>query len=143
MFDVSFGELVLIGIVALLVIGPERLPKVARAAGFWVGRARRFAATVKADIEQEIKAEELRQLMAEQAKSTGIHEIIEETKDSLKETKDSLKETKDTLKETKENLEAATKQDYLIKATPPTEPSPARESQQQPSPSGVEHDHKA
>lgn len=136
MFDVSFGELVLIGIVALLVIGPERLPKVARAAGLWAGRARRFVATVKADIEQEIKAEELRQLMAEQAKSAGIHEIIEETKDTLKE-------TKDTLKETKESLEAATKQDYLIKATPPNEPSPAEESPQQPSPSGVEHDHKA
>ena len=136
MFDVSFGELVLIGIVALLVIGPERLPKVARAAGLWVGRARRFVATVKADIEQEIKAEELKQLMAEQAKNTGIHEIIEETKDTLKE-------TKDTLKETQKDLEAATKQDNLNKTVPSATPSPAGDTQPQSSPSGADHDHRA
>jgi len=80
MFDVGFWELVVIGIVALIVIGPERLPGVARTAGLWLGRLRRFVAGVKADIEREVKAEELKRLMEEQAKSSGIHEIIEETR---------------------------------------------------------------
>lgn len=80
MFDVGFWELVVIGVVALIVIGPERLPGVARTAGLWMGRMRRFVAGVKADIEREVKAEELKRMMEEQAKSSGIHEIIEETR---------------------------------------------------------------
>jgi sec-independent protein translocase protein TatB len=80
MFDVGFWELMVIAVVALIVIGPERLPGVARTAGLWVGRLRRFVAGVKADIEREVKAEELKRVMEEQAKSSGIHEIIEETR---------------------------------------------------------------
>jgi sec-independent protein translocase protein TatB len=60
MFDIGFWELCLIGVVALLILGPERLPTVARTAGLWVGRARRFMADVKADIDNELKSEELR-----------------------------------------------------------------------------------
>ena len=56
MFDVGFFELLLIGIVALLVVGPERLPKLARTAGMWLGRGRRFIGSVKDDIDREIKA---------------------------------------------------------------------------------------
>lgn len=80
MFDVGFWELVVVGVVALIVIGPERLPGVARTAGLWIGRMRRFVAGVKADIEREVKAEELKRIMEEQAKTSGIHEIIEETR---------------------------------------------------------------
>ncbi len=78
MFDVGFMELLLIGIVALLVIGPERLPKVARTAGLWLGKGRRFISSVKSDIEQELKSEELKRILAEQAKSNPVHDIIEE-----------------------------------------------------------------
>jgi sec-independent protein translocase protein TatB len=78
MFDVGFMELVLIGVVALLVIGPERLPKVARTAGMWLGKGRRFISSVKSDIEQELKAEELKRILAEQAKSNPVHDIIED-----------------------------------------------------------------
>lgn len=60
MFDVGFWELALIGVVALLILGPERLPGVARTAGLWMGRARRFLADVKADIDKELKSDELR-----------------------------------------------------------------------------------
>ena len=62
MFDVGFWELCLIGVIALLILGPERLPRVARTAGFWVGRARRFMADVKADIDSEINRDELNAL---------------------------------------------------------------------------------
>jgi sec-independent protein translocase protein TatB len=60
MFDIGFWELCLIGVVALLILGPERLPTVARTAGLWIGRMRRFMADVKADIDKELKSEELR-----------------------------------------------------------------------------------
>jgi sec-independent protein translocase protein TatB len=84
MFDVGFWELTIIAVVALIVIGPERLPKVARTAGHWIGRGRRFVASVKADIDREIKAEELKQILEEQAqKANPLHEIIEETQEEL------------------------------------------------------------
>ncbi|MGD2074462.1 MAG: Sec-independent protein translocase protein TatB [Gammaproteobacteria bacterium] len=83
MFDIGFWELLIIGVVALLVIGPERLPKVARTAGLWLGRARRFVSSVKADIDREIAAEELKKVLAKQAESTGLHDIIEETRQSI------------------------------------------------------------
>lgn len=99
MFDVGFWELTIIAVVALIVIGPERLPKVARTAGHWVGRGRRFMASVKADIDREIKAEELKQILQEQAqKANPLHEIIEETEQELdlvrRDTKKSLSEAK-------------------------------------------------
>ncbi len=83
MFDVGFFELVLVGVVALLVIGPERLPKVARTAGLWIGKGRRVLASVKAEIEQELRAEELKRILEEQAKSTPVHEILEEGREQL------------------------------------------------------------
>lgn len=61
MFEVGFSELCMVGLVALLVIGPEKLPKIARLAGFWVGKTRSMVASVKAEIK-----EELRQLFNEQ-----------------------------------------------------------------------------
>ncbi|HET9112607.1 MAG TPA: Sec-independent protein translocase protein TatB [Burkholderiales bacterium] len=64
MFGVGFSELLLIGIVALVVIGPERLPKVARTAGLLLGRLQRYVATVKADISQEMQLDELHRASA-------------------------------------------------------------------------------
>jgi sec-independent protein translocase protein TatB len=83
MFDIGFWELSVIAVVALLVVGPERLPKLARTAGLWLGRARRFVSSVKADIDREIAAEELKKTLAKQAESTGLYDIIEETKQSI------------------------------------------------------------
>jgi sec-independent protein translocase protein TatB len=61
MFDIGFSELILIGVVALIVIGPERLPKVARTAGLLFGRFQRYASRVKQDISREMELDELRQ----------------------------------------------------------------------------------
>ena len=60
MFDIGFTELLVIGVVALLVIGPERLPKVARTAGLLFGRFQRYVSSVKADIGREMDLDELR-----------------------------------------------------------------------------------
>lgn len=60
MFDIGFTELIVIGVVALIVIGPERLPKVARTAGHLYGRMQRYVSAVKSDISQEIQMDEIR-----------------------------------------------------------------------------------
>ncbi len=65
MFEVSFSELIVIGVVALIVIGPEKLPKVARTVGLLVGRLQRYMADVKADIERQIQYEDLQKLQQE------------------------------------------------------------------------------
>lgn len=66
MFDIGFWEMGLIGIVALIVIGPERLPKVATTIGFWVGKLRAQAFNIRAEIEKEINADELREALHRQ-----------------------------------------------------------------------------
>jgi sec-independent protein translocase protein TatB len=65
MFDIGFTELIVIGIVALVVVGPERLPKVARTTGLLLGRLQRYVADVKADISREMQLEELKKLQVE------------------------------------------------------------------------------
>lgn len=92
MFDIGFWELGIIGVVALLVIGPEKLPKVARSAGLWVGKARRFVSTVKADIDREMAADELKNVLKKQAGSSEIHDIVEQTKQTIQDAKSSFKQ---------------------------------------------------
>ena len=76
MFDIGFWELTMIAVIALLVIGPDKLPGVARTAGKWVGRARRFVGDVKTDIDRELKQEELRKALAKDAGLDEIKEIM-------------------------------------------------------------------
>jgi sec-independent protein translocase protein TatB len=86
MFDLSFGELMLIGVVALIVIGPERLPKVARTVGHLVGRAQRYVSDVKSDIQREINLGELNNIkgqMEDAAKS--MQQSMQDTAGSLRE----------------------------------------------------------
>ncbi len=78
MFDIGFSELLVIGIVALIVIGPERLPKVARTAGQWLGKLNRYVAQVKQDIDRDMKLEELRKLQQEMKETAQQYEIMAE-----------------------------------------------------------------
>jgi sec-independent protein translocase protein TatB len=89
-FDVSFGELIIISAVALVVIGPEKLPKVARTAGALLGRAQRFISTVKSDLDKEFQLAELAKVEAEIRAEAGhlsqtIHQPLEEAKAALTE----------------------------------------------------------
>ncbi len=112
MFDIGFWELSVIGVVGLIVIGPERLPGVARTAGFWFGKMSRFVSNVKADIDRELKADELQRTLKQQADSAGIHEIIEETREAVegleKETRAAADAAADAFDEVP--------QDYLVKS---------------------------
>jgi len=78
MFDIGFQELVLVGIVALVVLGPERLPEVARTAGRWMGKARQFINNVKRDLDSELNSEDL-------AEFKRLKEELSETRRMLQE----------------------------------------------------------
>lgn len=84
MFDIGFSEMIVIAIVALVVIGPERLPRVARTAGLLLGRLQRYVSDVKSDINREIQLDELKKLQSEirdsarsveQSLTSGVQEV--------------------------------------------------------------------
>ncbi|KDC18502.1 twin arginine-targeting protein translocase TatB [Bordetella bronchiseptica E014] len=92
MFDVSFTELMVIGVIALVVIGPERLPKVARTIGHLLGRAQRYVNDVKSDIRREIELDELRKFKDE------MDETARSMQTSLRETEDTLRDSTQALR---------------------------------------------
>ena len=79
MFDIGFTELLLIGLVALIVLGPERLPGAVRTAGLWIGRAKRSFANIKSEVEREIGADEIRR----QLHNERILDLEREMKQSI------------------------------------------------------------
>lgn len=87
MFDIGFFELCVIGIIALLVIGPEKLPRVARTVGLWTGKARGAIKTVKYDIDEQIRMEELKASMQRTASTVEkeFSETVNKAEDSLQE----------------------------------------------------------
>lgn len=117
MFDVGFWELAIIAVIALLVIGPARLPKAARTAGLWVGRARRMVADVKADIDREVRQSELAELKkaGEEIKSasssfkSASKELLEtsELNELRKTSQDVVESVGDELKATKNEVESS------------------------------------
>lgn len=85
MFDIGFSELMVIGIVALVVIGPERLPKVARTLGHLLGRAQRYVNDVKSDINREMQLDELKRLQSEVADSArNLESSVRQEFDAVK-----------------------------------------------------------
>ena len=88
MFDIGFSELLVIGVVALIVIGPEKLPRVARTIGHLVGRLQRYVSDVKADINREIELDELRKMRDSMQKAasemeSNVNQELSKTGDEL------------------------------------------------------------
>ena len=80
MFDFGFSEMIIVGVVALVVLGPERLPVVARTAGEWIGKAQRFVAQVKSDIDRETELSELKKIQDEaKALANDVKSTVEKT----------------------------------------------------------------
>ncbi|MCK0751666.1 Sec-independent protein translocase protein TatB [Chromohalobacter japonicus] len=77
MFDMGFLELMLIGVVALLVLGPERLPTAARTVGLWIGKIKRTVSGMQREINAQLEAEDLRQKLNEQQRKldAGLHKV--------------------------------------------------------------------
>lgn len=90
MFDIGFWELALIGVVALLVVGPDRLPGLARTVGLWVGRIRRYASAVRDDIEREIQADELKKMLEKPDDLNPLQDLVAETKHTIDTAKNEL-----------------------------------------------------
>jgi len=106
MFDISFTELLIIGVIALVVIGPERLPKVARTLGHLVGRAQRYVSDVKSDIQREVELDELRKLKDQmQDAAQSVKSSLENTESAMRQPLDAFEQsTMSTLNELKTPL---------------------------------------
>lgn len=84
MFDFGFWELAIVMVVALLVVGPDRLPALAGQLGKWVGKARRMVASVRSDIESEIKSAELKEILEKQQGEIGeLKEMLKSTTNEI------------------------------------------------------------
>ncbi len=105
MFDVSFSELIVIAVVALIVIGPEKLPKVARTLGAIAGRMQRYVAQVKEEVNRDLRFQELQQLQEE------IQETVTKTKETIQAG-------------VQENIEAVTKDFSALKLEADTPKAP-------------------
>ncbi len=97
MFDIAFSEIVVIAVVALIVIGPERLPKVARTLGHMFGRLQRYVNDVKADINREMELDELRKLRSEVQSAasefeSSIHKAAQEVDSGVRSVETELNE---------------------------------------------------
>lgn len=124
MFDMGFAEMVIIAIVALVVIGPERLPAVARKAGAYVGRIRRFVNNVKSDVEREFRTDELqRMLQQQQDELQSLKEVVNDSKRDadLGSITETINETVDAVRD-----DAATATPESDDASKTVETSPAK-----------------
>jgi sec-independent protein translocase protein TatB len=92
MFDFSFGEIGVIGVVALIVLGPERLPRVARTIGEWIGKAQRYVNEVKSDINREMELAELKKIQEEaRSAAQSIKSSVQDLQADLSKTAAELK----------------------------------------------------
>lgn len=123
MFGISFSELLLVGLVALLVLGPERLPGAARTAGLWIGRLKRSFNAIKQEVEREIGADEIRR----QLHNEHILSMEEEAKKILAPLQDAVKPlTPSQTPESTSPVETASHAPISLDKTPSdTAPQPA------------------
>ena len=114
MFDIGFTELMVIALVGLIVIGPERLPKVARTAGHLLGRLQRYVSDVKSDISREMQLEDLKKLQAQ---------VQEQARDLERQVNDRMKTVETELNQ---SILASSEQkpDESIEAAKPFSPPP-------------------
>jgi sec-independent protein translocase protein TatB len=107
MFDVGFSELIVIALVALIVIGPERLPRVARTLGALLGRAQRYVNDVKADIQREVDLDELKSIRATfQDAAKSVEQSVSQAGEELQAAGESLNQSISATAEPKAEPEA-------------------------------------
>ena len=103
MFDIGFLEIVIIASIALVVLGPERLPRAARTAGLWVGRARRMVADVKSDIDREIRESELADMRKLGEEVNSIKDDVSKATESIKDD-DTMADVVDSINESAKTI---------------------------------------
>ena len=127
MFDVGFWEIAIIALIALIILGPERLPRAARTIGLWVGKARRTLSEVKRDIDRELDASELKNIK-------NIKDDFKDTKNIFEDAASTLNETASTLNETASTLNETVLDEYETVAVKPeiNKPEPVAKEQEEP-----------
>jgi sec-independent protein translocase protein TatB len=116
-FDVGFTELMVIALVGLIVIGPERLPKVARTAGHLLGRLQRYVGDVKSDISREMQLEDLKKLQAQVAEQA--RDVERQVNDQMKTVEDSLNQSILAAADNKETEAIEASKPFVPPNTPP------------------------
>lgn len=106
MFDISFVELVVIAVVALLVLGPDRLPDAIRTAALWIGRAKRSFNKAKAEIEQQLNADDIRRQLHNESILKDIEEARRDANKLIRDTQQDLEKTKDSVNQAVDNARA-------------------------------------
>ncbi len=119
MFDIGFSELLLVGLVALLVLGPERLPTAARMTGLWLGRIKRSFTSIKEEVEREIGADEIRRQLHNEDILAKERKMLEET---AAQARDSLSQGKQSLEATLDSVKTAARLDETISLDTPPAP---------------------
>lgn len=109
MFDIGFIEIMIISLVALIVVGPERLPVVARTLGHLLGRARGYVNGIKTDIHNEMRMEELKNL------HTSVNETVQSIEDSVRQEVDQIKTMADVESQVKAAVSSSTEANAGIK----------------------------
>lgn len=127
MFDIGFSELLMIGVVALIVIGPERLPKVARTAGHLYGRLQRYVSDVKSDISREMELDELKR--AGQQFKESIDSTVSDMKQQTTVVDDYLREETTTISNSVTSIGESVERPPL--SEPPVNPTQDQTKSQQ------------
>lgn len=145
MFDIGFTELLVVAVVALVVLGPERLPKAARFAGLWVRRARAQWYSVKSELEREIAAEELKRSLQEmqdtarevgQRVETGMQDLDAQVREAEADARREVEAMRrrvetgpqDDVPPVEADL-ASSLDEALLEPDPPQEPAPAQQEE--------------
>ena len=98
MFDIGFPELLLISVVALVVIGPEKLPETVRTVALWIGRLKRSLSNIRLELENEIGADEIRQQLHNENIMKELSDTKSELEDIIQNADDSISDAKNSLK---------------------------------------------
>ncbi len=131
MFDISFSEMIIIAIVALVVIGPERLPKVARTAGHLLGRLQRYVNDVKSDINREMQLEELKKLQSELQESArnveqSLSSEMQAARQAVNQTEQALRDDLESAAALEQPTAPATPSTATSNALPPASTDPGQ-----------------
>ncbi|EDM85136.1 MAG: Sec-independent protein translocase protein TatB [Gammaproteobacteria bacterium] len=105
MFDIAFSEMLIIAVIALLVIGPEKLPKVAKTVGHLLGKAQRYVSDVKSEINREMEIDELRKLQAEM--QTAARKMEGDVQSTIRDTEADLNKSVKSIEDDIAELEAS------------------------------------
>ncbi|WP_138515689.1 Sec-independent protein translocase protein TatB [Limnobacter alexandrii] len=136
MFDIAFSEMLIIAVIALLVIGPEKLPKVAKTVGHLLGKAQRYVSDVKSEINREMEIDELRKLQAEM--QTAARKVEGDVQTTLRDTEadlnKSVKSIEDDIAELESSKPATTPAAASTTQSSPKAEDPAPEQTVGPSP---------